>query len=107
LVSILVSVVEVAVAEASAGLAGGAVVVSAGAVGAGAAVVVVVVVDAESVLAASPLPLPQEATKRPIERASTLNFTIFIILFFSWLCGLIPKIKKGNPQFVRITFVCC
>jgi len=52
------------------------------AAGAGVAVVVVEelddIVDDVSLLDALPFPLPQEATKRPIESANTLNFTNFI-----------------------------
>jgi hypothetical protein len=94
---VVVVVVVVVFPAAVSGLAGGAVVVSVGAAGGGVVVVVVVVIDAESFLVASPLPLPQEATKRPIERASTLNFTNFINFVFSWLCRFIPEWRKGNP----------
>jgi uncharacterized BrkB/YihY/UPF0761 family membrane protein len=66
---------------------------------AGASVVVVVVVSVDSV-AASLLPLPHDATKRPIVRANTLSFTNFIILFFSWLYRFIPQQEKGNPKFL-------
>src|SRR5579872_5633979 len=62
--------------SAAAGLA-----VSAGGGVAGAAGAAVAALAVESVLVASPLPLPQDATKRPNERASTLNFTNFILLF--------------------------
>jgi hypothetical protein len=59
--------------------AGLAVLSAAGAAaGAGAGAGAAVVAAAESVLAASPLPLPQEVTKRPRERASKLIFTSFI-----------------------------
>jgi hypothetical protein len=101
--SFLVSVVVVAVCVVSAGAAGLA--VSAAGAGAGVAVVVLVVVVVESVLAASPLPLPHDATKRPNERASTLNFTNFIILFFRWLCQFIPLMEKGNPVFKKYFFL--
>jgi hypothetical protein len=75
-----------------------------GAAGAGAgagagATAVVVVVDVESVLDALPLPLPQDAAKRPKERASTLSFTNFINMFFRWLRGFILFLQKGNPVF--------
>jgi hypothetical protein len=63
---------------------------------AGASVVVVVVVSVDSV-AASLVPLPHDATKRPIVRANTLNFTSFITFCFRWLCRFIPHLKKGNP----------
>src|SRR5205814_1898311 len=96
--------VSVALTAVSAGLAGAAVIVSAGAgAGAGAAASVVVVeVAVESVFAASPLPLPQEATKRPIERANTLNLTNFIKMIFRWLCTFIPVSRKGNPRSLYI-----
>jgi hypothetical protein len=81
--SILLSAAGLAVSAA--GLAGPAAIVSAGAGEAG-AVVADDVVEVESfVLVVSVLLLPQEATKRPIESASTLNFTNFII--FSFLVG--------------------
>lgn len=50
--------------------------------GVGVASIVVVVVEVLSVLAASPLPAPQEAKKRPIARVITLNFSIFINFCF-------------------------
>jgi hypothetical protein len=50
--------------------------------GAGSAAGGVTSVVVVSVVAVSVLLLPQDATKRPKERASTLNFTNFIILFF-------------------------
>jgi len=81
--SVLVSVVVVDFIAVSAGLAAPAVVVSAA--GAGVAVVVAVVVEVvveSAVLAVSELLLPHDATKRPIESASTLNFTNFMIVFF-------------------------
>ena len=53
------------------------------AAGAVAVTVFVVIVAEESLLDALPEPLPQEATKRPIERASTLNFTNFMMFNFS------------------------
>ncbi len=105
---VFVSVVFVSVVAgaASAGFAGAAVIVSAGAAGAGAGVsvvvVVVVLVAAESVVAAAPPPLPHDATKRPIDRASTLNFTNFIISFFRLLCRFIPLSEKGNPPVNKL-----
>ena len=75
----------------SAGFAAAAVIVSAGAAGGGVVVVVVVLVDVESLFAASPLPLPQDATKRPIDRANTLIFTNFIISILDGYEGLYPK----------------
>lgn len=97
----------------SAGLAGGAVVVSAGAGAAGGGVVTALVVVAElvaeSVVEEDPLPLPQDITKRLIERASTLNFTNFIIMFFLVGYRFILKNEKGNPAHC-IFFkkaVCC
>jgi len=65
----------------SAGAAGAAFIVSAGA---GAGEAAGAVVDVESVaLVELLLLLPQEATKRPIERARIPNFTNFIIVFLS------------------------
>jgi len=91
LVSILLSAAGVAagaILEESA-LAGAAVIVSAGAAaGAGAgAGTAVVVADAESVEDVVPDPLPQDATKRPIDRASTLNFTNFMLFVFCLFKG--------------------
>jgi hypothetical protein len=89
LVSVLVSVAAAVVAGVAVAIAAES---AAGAgAGAGVAFTVVVVAEVESVLAASPPPLPQDATKRPKERASTLNFTNFIISFFRWLCRFIPE----------------
>jgi hypothetical protein len=83
--SILVSVaVDAAGFAVSAGFAAPAFIVSAAGAGAGAgaAGAAVVLVAVESVVFVSVLPPPQDATNRPNERASTLNFTNFIILFF-------------------------
>ena len=82
LVSVVV-VVSVVVAVESTGAAGAA----SGAAGASVVVVVVSVVAEVSVVAS---PLPHDATKRPIVRANTLNFTNFITFVFRWLCRFIP-----------------
>ena len=89
-VVVLVSVFSAGAAAglvvSAAGLAGPAAIVSAGAGAGEAGAAVADDVEVESVvLVASVLLLPQEATKRPIESASTLNFTNFII--FSFLVG--------------------
>ncbi len=95
--SILVSVVVVVVlvAAVSAGFAAAAVIVSAGGGVAGAAGAVVA---ADSVVAEVALEslelLPQEVTKRPKERASTLNFTNFIIFFLDGYAHLYRKQNK-------------
>jgi hypothetical protein len=76
--------------------AGIAVVVSIGAgVASGAGVVVIAVLSVvfSSVLLVS----PQEATKRPIERAKIPNFTNFIIVFLNGYFTFIPYSGKGNP----------
>jgi hypothetical protein len=81
----------------SAGFAGAAVIVSAGAAGAAGAVVAGAAVAAlavESLVLFSPPPLPQEATKSPNERASTLNFTNFILSFLNGYAGLYLILKK-------------
>jgi hypothetical protein len=77
-----------AFAVVSAGAAAGAaVIVSGDAAGAGVAVVAVLSVAVVLLLVL----LPQEATKRPIDKAKMPNFTNFIICFFGWLYLFISK----------------
>lgn len=81
--------------------AGIAVVVSIGAgvaSGAGAAIVVESVVVVSSLFSL----LPQEATKRPIERAKMLSFTNFMTCFLNGYFMFIPDWKKGNPVRQKI-----
>jgi hypothetical protein len=49
---------------------------------------------AESVLAASPLPLPQDAAKMTRHNANTLDFTVFIMIVFK-------MIKEVYPAFLK------
>jgi hypothetical protein len=101
----LVSVVVVDDLVVSAGAAAGLVVSAGGGVAGAVAVVVVADVvedDAESVLGVSPLPLPQDATKRPNERAITLNFTNFILLFLDGYACLYSKRNKVTQRHKKI-----
>ena len=78
--------------------AGIAVVVSiAGAIGSGVVIIIVVSSVVVSLLALS----PQEATKRPIERAKMPNFTNFMTLFLDGYFTLIRRTGKGNPSISR------
>ena len=61
--------------------------------------VVVVVFTVVSAAGASPAPVPQDATKSPMVRASMLIFTNFIILILKLLYLLIPVVQKSNPKF--------
>jgi hypothetical protein len=60
----------------------------------------------ESVLGAavSALP-PQEAKKRPIERATMLIFTNFMFVIFKSYFSFIPKRRKGNPMLLNIFYL--
>ena len=73
--------------------AGIAVVVSIGAIGSGVVIIVVLSTVSDSLLALS----PQDAIKRPIERAKMPNFTNIMTLFLDGYFTLIPEKEKGNP----------
>ncbi|PQJ09707.1 hypothetical protein CJD36_017400 [Flavipsychrobacter stenotrophus] len=47
-----------------------------------------------SVFGASPLPLPQEATKKPMARTKKLSLINFIIVRFKWFIYLYVSFKK-------------